>query len=125
LNEKLRNRSEHFTEEKLQKAYEQEMVDLLGFVKHAIGQDEFPTTEERVEKAFEAWEQENEFTAEEEKWLEMIKQHFKSEKTIQREDFEKLPFVRSGGWKSAAEAFGGENELKKTIKQLNERVVMA
>jgi len=33
LNNKLRERSERFTEEKLQKAYSEEMVDLLGFVK--------------------------------------------------------------------------------------------
>ncbi|MFB6144864.1 MAG: type I restriction-modification enzyme R subunit C-terminal domain-containing protein, partial [Candidatus Nanohaloarchaea archaeon] len=125
LNEKLRAQSETFTEERLQKAYSEEMVDLLGFVKHAIGEDEFPTTEERVEKAFEVWEQEHEFTEEERKWLDMIREHFKREKMIKEEDFNDIPFIRKGGWDSAAEAFGGEEQLKKTLEELNKQVILA
>lgn len=125
LNEKLKGQSEKFTEERLQKAYSEEMVDLLGFVKHALGEDDFPTTDERVEKAFDAWKQEHDFSEEEQKWLNMMRQHFKSEKTIQKEDFEKLPFLRAGGWESAAEAFGGEDNLKETLEELNEQVILA
>jgi type I restriction enzyme R subunit len=125
LNEKLRAESETFTEERLQKAYSEEMVDLLGFVKHAIGEDEFPTTEERVEKAFEVWEQEHEFTEDEQKWLDMIREHFKREKMIKEEDFNDVPFIRKGGWDSAADAFGGEEELKETLEELNKQVILA
>ena len=125
LNEKLRAESETFTEERLQKAYSEEMVDLLGFVKHAIGEDEFPTTEERVEKAFEVWEQEHEFTEDERKWLNMIREHFKREKMIKEEDFNDIPFIRKGGWDSAAEAFGGEEQLKETLEELNKQVILA
>jgi type I restriction enzyme R subunit len=125
LNEKLRAESETFTEERLQKAYSEEMVDLLGFVKYAIGEDEFPTTEERVEKAFEVWEQEHDFTEEERKWLDMIREHFKREKMIKEEDFNDIPFIRKGGWDSAADAFGGEEELKETLEELNEQVILA
>ncbi|NLV13232.1 type I restriction-modification enzyme R subunit C-terminal domain-containing protein [Haloarcula argentinensis] len=125
LNEKLRAESETFTEERLQKAYSEEMVDLLGFVKHAIGEAEFPTTEERVEKAFEVWEQEHEFTEDERKWLDMIREHFKREKMIKEEDFNDIPFIRKGGWDSAAEAFGGEEQLKETLEELNKQVILA
>jgi len=125
LNEKLRTESETFTEERLQKAYSEEMVDLLGFVKHAIGEDEFPTTEERVEKAFEVWEQEHKFTEDERKWLDMIREHFKREKMIKEEDFDDIPFIRKGGWDSAAEAFGGEEQLKETLDELNKQVILA
>jgi type I restriction enzyme R subunit len=125
LNQKLREQTENFTEEKLQKAYSEEMVDLLGFVKHAIGEDEFPTTEERVEKAFEVWEKEHEFNEEEQKWLDMIKAHFKREKMIKEEDFNNIPFIRKGGWESAAEAFGGEAQLKETLEELNKQVILA
>ncbi len=125
LNEKLRAESEIFTEERLQKAYSEEMVDLLGFVKHAIGEDEFPTTEERVEKAFEVWEQEHEFTKDEQKWLDMIREHFKREKMIKEEDFNDIPFIRKGGWDSAANAFGGEQKLKQTLEELNKQVILA
>lgn len=125
LNEKLRAESENFTEERLQKAYSEEMVDLLGFVKHAIGEDEFPTTDERVEKAFEVWQQEHEFTEDERKWLDMIREHFKREKMIKEEDFNDIPFIRKGGWTSAAEAFGGEDELKETLEELNQQVILA
>ena len=125
LNEKLRAESETFTEERLQKAYSEEMVDLLGFVKHALGEDEFPTTEERVEKAFEVWETEHEFTENEQKWLDMIREHFKREKIIKEEDFNDIPFIRKGGWNSAAEAFGGEEQLKETLEELNKQVILA
>lgn len=125
LNEKLRAESETFTEERLQKAYSEEMVDLLGFIKHAIGEDEFPTTEERVEKAFEVWEQNHEFTEDERKWLDMIREHFKREKMIKEEDFNDIPFIRKGGWDSAAEAFGGEQQLKETLEELNKQVILA
>jgi len=101
------------------------MVDLLGFVKHAIGEDEFPTTDERVEKAFEVWQQEHEFTEDERKWLDMIREHFKREKMIKEEDFNDIPFIRKGGWTSAAEAFGGEDELKETLEELNQQVILA
>lgn len=125
LNEKLRSQSEKFTEEKLKKAYSEEMTDLVGLIKHALGEEEFPTTEERVEKAFEAWEQNQVFSKEEKKWLEMMKSHFKREKMIKEEDFQHVPFIRKGGWNAAAEAFGGEQELKETLEQLNNEVILA
>ncbi len=125
LNKKLRAEPETFTEARLQKAYSEEMVDLLGFVKHALGVDEFPTTEERVEKAFEVWEKEHKFSENEQKWLDMIRAHFKREKMIKEEDFNDIPFIRKGGWNSAAEAFGGEERLKETLNELNKQVILA
>jgi type I restriction enzyme R subunit len=127
LNRKLREQSEHFTEDKLKKAYAEEMTDLIGMIKHALGDEEFPTTEKRVERAFETWVQETEkrFTEEEQEWLDMMKEHFKREKTNRKEDFQDIPFIRKGGWEAAAEAFGGEEELKDTLEQLNNEVIPA
>jgi type I restriction enzyme R subunit len=123
LNEKLRSRSETFTEQKLQKAYSREMVDLIGFVKHAIGAEGFPTIEQRVEKAFETWQREYDFTSDELLWLNMMREHFKQEREIKQEDFSAIPFIRKGGWGSAVNAFGGEERLRETLKELNNEVL--
>ncbi|MBX0325182.1 DEAD/DEAH box helicase family protein [Halomicroarcula sp. F13] len=125
LNRKLQDEPEKFSEEKLQKAYGQEMTDIIGFITHALGDDEFPTTEDRVEKAFDAWIQDKDFTEEEREWLNMIQRHFVQEKVIKKEDFNRIPFSRRGGWRSAAKAFGGEEELKDVIHELNEEVILA
>jgi type I restriction enzyme R subunit len=125
LNRKLQDEPEKFSEEKLQKAYGQEMTDIIGFIKHALGEDEFPTTENRVEKAFDAWIQDKDFTEAEREWLNMIQRHFVQEKVIKKEDFNRIPFSRRGGWRSAAKAFGGEEELKDVIHELNEEVILA
>ncbi|KXB00082.1 hypothetical protein AKJ42_01770 [candidate division MSBL1 archaeon SCGC-AAA261C02] len=124
LSKKLRSQSEQFTEERLQKAYKQEMVDLIGFVKHALGEESFPTTKERVEKAFNAWKQEHGFTKEELKWLELVKRHFIRNKTIKKEDFSLIPFSRHGGWHAAVEAFGGASRLNNLLGELNNQVIL-
>jgi type I restriction enzyme R subunit len=125
LNRKLQDEPEGFSEEKLQKAYGQEMTDIIGFIKHALGEDEFPTTEERVEKAFNAWMEDKDFADDEAKWLNLIKRHFVQEKVIKKEDFNYVPFSRHGGWNSAAQAFGGEEQLRDVLHELNEEVILA
>lgn len=127
LSEKLKNRPEKFTEEKLKKAYNQEMTDLIGFIEHALGMDDFPTTQERVKRSFRAWKQDKnrEFNQNEKEWLNLIERHFIKNKTIKKEDFYYPPFVREGGWEAAADAFGGEEKLSKTLRELNEQVVLA
>jgi type I restriction enzyme R subunit len=125
LNRKLQDEPEGFSEEKLQKAYGQEMTDIIGFIKHALGEDEFPTTEERVEKAFNAWMEDKDFADDEAKWLNLIKRHFVQEKVIKKEDFNYVPFSRHGGWNSAAQAFGGEEQLRDVLYELNEEVILA
>lgn len=124
LNRKLQDEPEGFSEEKLRKAYGQEMTDIIGFIKHALGEDEFPTTEERVEKAFNAWMEDKDFADDEAKWLNLIKRHFVQEKVIKKEDFNYVPFSRHGGWNSAAQAFGGEEQLRDVLHELNEEVIL-
>ena len=124
LSEKLRSLKEKFTEEKLQKAYKQELVDLIGFVEHALGRDDFPTTEERINKAFKAWKQDKEFTEQEEKWLKLIKDHFVQNKTIKKQDFYMIPFSRKGGWSQAKQVFGGEEKLESVLQELNNQVLV-
>lgn len=126
LNNRLREEPEQFTEGRLQRAYEEPMTDIIGFVKHALGEG-LMTTEERVERAFDAWMQETDtsFTQEERRWLDQIKEHFKQEEKIKSEDFQWIPFSRMGGWTAAAEAFGGEDELAALLDELNEEVILA
>jgi type I restriction enzyme R subunit len=126
LSERLREEPEKFTEERLQRAYKEEMTDIIGFVKHALGEG-LMTTEERVERAFDAWLQETDmsFTQEQRRWLNQIKEHFKQEEKITREDFQWIPFSRMGGWTAATEAFGGEDELADLLDELNEEVILA
>lgn len=125
LNRKLQDEPETFTEEKLQKAYGQEMTDIIGFIKHALGEEDFPTTEGRVEKAFNAWLEDKDFKEEEREWLNLIKRHFVQEKVIKKEDFNYVPFSRHGGWPSAAQAFGGDEQLKDVLQDLNEEIILA
>lgn len=120
----LGDQSERFTEDRLQKAYGQEMVDILGFAKYALGESEFPTVEDRVEKAFEVWEQQYDFSDSQQEWVDKMKGHFKQERTIKKEDFDYVPFLKMGGWKKATEVFGGEEELESMIEELNQQVIL-
>jgi len=126
LSERLREPPENFTEERLQRAYEEEMTDIIGFVKYALGEG-LMTTEERVERAFDAWMQETDmsFTQEQRRWLNQIKEHYKQEEEITRQDFQWIPFSRMGGWTAAAEAFGGDDEMSAIIDELNKEVILA
>lgn len=126
LVEQLREQPERFTEQRLQKAYDQELTDIIGFVQHALG-DDLMTTEERVENAFDAWvqDQDRSFTQKQWRWLEAMKEHFKQERVIKRKDFDFIPFSRMGGWNAVTQTFGGEDELEALIEELNDEVILA
>ena len=102
------------------------LVDLVAIVRHAIKPEEalVPVAEE-VEARYQAWLEEKarggqEFTAEQRRWLDAIKDHIASSLAIEREDFEDVPFNQWGGLGGAWRAFG--EDLDGVLAELNERL---
>ncbi len=126
LRAKLAMAPERFTVELLQKAhairYDKALADIISMVKHAARNEEpLTTAAERVERAFARIRQGQEFTDEQEKWLDRIRAHLTENLSIDRDDFEAIPVLAAaGGWKPADRAFDGR--LEGLLKALNEAV---
>ena len=117
---------ERFTVEHLQKAhalrYDKALADIISMVKHAARDEEpLTTAAERVERAFARIRQGQQFTEEQEEWLDRIRAHMTENLSIDRDDFEAIPVLAAaGGWKPADRAFAGK--LDRLLKALNEAV---
>ena len=61
-----------------------------------------------------------EFTTEQRRWLDAIKDHIASSLAIEREDFEDVPFNQWGGLGGVYQAFG--EDLDAVLAELNERL---
>lgn len=102
------------------------LVDLVAIVRHAIEPEEaLVPVAEQVEARYRAWLEEKarggqEFTAEQRRWLDAIKNHIASSLAIERQDFEDVPFNRWGGLGGAWRAFG--EDLDGVLAELNERL---
>ncbi len=121
LRQKLRARPEHFTEDRLRKAYHHELADIISMVKHAGRGDELFSAKERVERAMANVIVGKTFTTEQEKWLERIQDHLIVNLAIEKDDFNVIPvFTRAGAWGQANRAFGGR--LEELLRQFNEAV---
>ena len=100
------------------------LTDLVSLVRFAIHQDnELVPFPERVNANFKAWlaGQESagkQFTADQRRWLEMIRDHIAANLGIEPDDFEYAPFAQEGGLGKVYQLFG--NELNTLIEQLNE-----
>ena len=126
LRQKLSATNERFTVDTLQKAhkvrYDKALVDIISMVKHAA-RDEEPlyTASERVHRAFETVTSGKQFSIEQQKWLDRIRDHLVENLSIDRDDFENVPvFTRFGGWGRANKTFN--NQLENIIKDLNEAI---
>jgi type I restriction enzyme R subunit len=126
LRQKLTATPERFTMENLQKAhkvsYDKALVDIISMVKHAArDQEPLYTAGERVEHAFERVRAGKQFTDEQQKWLDRIRDHLIENLSIDRDDFENVPvFTRFGGWGRANKTFN--NQLDNIISDLNEAI---
>ncbi len=126
LREKLSSTREHFTTEKLQKAhaacYHKSLVDIISMVKHAAREQEpLLTSIERVERALATLTQGRYFTAQQQIWLDRVREHLIANLTIDQEDFDTLPiFTREGGWTRANREF--EGKLSELLRLINEAV---
>ena len=126
LRQKLTASTERFTFEKLQKAHEIHyhiaLVDIISMVKHAADQQNpLLTAAERVERAFHKVTAGQTFTADQQQWLDRIREHLRENLSIDKEDFDELPiFNRYGGWGKVYSVFGPK--LPELVKQLNQAI---
>jgi type I restriction enzyme, R subunit len=115
-----------FSETDLQKAYKivysKALADIISIVKHsALKESQILTAQERVEIVMRKIMSANNFTPEQIKWLELIREHLIENLTVDIEDFEVMPvFTRQGGKAKARKIFNGE--FDKLIKELNELI---
>jgi len=126
LKTKLLTAPQRFTVDALEKAhklrYDKALVDIISMVKHA-SRDREPllTAEERVGKAFEQLTHGQEFTQDQQRWLDRIRQHLIANLSIDQEDFENVPVLQSaGGWGNANRAFKGK--LLPFLREFNEAI---
>ena len=97
------------------------LTDLVSLVRFAMHRDDelvpFP---ERVNANFEKWMAEHgadKFTAEQHKWLEMIRDHVAANLSIEAEDFDYVPFAQEGGLGKVHQVFGVD--LNMILEELN------
>jgi type I restriction enzyme R subunit len=113
----------YFTEEKLQEAYNEPLVDLQKFIEVALGVSKFPSKKERVDKAFDSWLATKEFNLEQLEILEILKSRYIAGEKVNVEDFSRPPLNSKGGFIYAKEVFGNSNLLK-IIDDLNNGVFL-
>lgn len=127
LRQKLAGSRYGFTPDKLQKAhevrYKKPLVDVISMVKHAARDGEpLLTASERVERAFGAVTAGHTFTADQQKWLDRIREVMLQNLSIDREDFEYQDALAApGGWGAAKRLFG-DQVLLDLILRLNEAI---
>jgi type I restriction enzyme R subunit len=111
LRQKLEARPEHFTEGNLRRAYQHELADIISIVKHAGRGEPLLSAEERVNRALARVCAGKVLTLEQEKWLDLIRNHLVENLAIDRQDFELLTFTRAGAtWEGVDRDFGGRLE---------------
>ena len=99
------------------------LTDLVSLVRFAMHQDnELVPFPERVQVNFKAWlaQQESagtQFTAEQRRWLEMIRDHIAANLSIETDDFDYAPFAQEGGIGKVDQVFG--KALNKILNELN------
>jgi type I restriction enzyme, R subunit len=108
-----------FSEKNLKRAYAKELADIISIIRHAARGDELLTAEQRVNKAFMKVKSDRRFSEEQERWLEVIRQHLTTNLLMEKEDIEYLPiFTRQGAsWARLNRTFGGE--LGAIISEIN------
>jgi len=100
------------------------LTDIVSLVRFALHQDsELVPHAERVRARFEGWmaqqaTQGRQFTAQQIRWLEMMRDHVATSLEIGIEDFDDVPFVQEGGRGRANQVFG--KELEPLLRELNE-----
>ncbi len=127
LRDKLLASRENFSIRNLQRAhqlhYRKALVDIISMVHHAVDAGApLLTAAERVASAFERVERGKRFTADEQQWLDRIREVMVQNLSIDRADFEDQPgLTQAGAWGAARRAFG-EERLVALLSELNEAV---
>ncbi len=103
------------------------LTNIISLVRFAIEETKIlEPFEDIINKRFEEWLIDQQiivegFTEEQIEWLEMIKEHIKTSVSIEKEDFQEVPFNLKGGIYKTSEIFG--DKLKEIIVELNEVLV--
>jgi len=119
---RLLNHPEYFfNEANLRDAYDQPTANLLDFIKSALGVHKFPTKEERVSKAFDAWIIQKNFSPEQARILRMLKNQYLAGSKADISDFNRPPISQYGGLQYAIKVFG-EKGLKQVVDDLQQGV---
>lgn len=122
LVDKLNSPEYYFNQENLQEAYQEPSGSILDFIKVVFGKHKFLSKKERVERLFDAWLREKNFSSDQSRLLSQLKDRFVAgDNEITAEDFTKPPFSDQGGIQLAVSLFGQErlinvlDELSQTI----------
>lgn len=124
LNElKQKLKESNYDEANLQKAhrivYHKDTVDIISMVKHAAKETEpLLSPDERVNQAIEKVTTGKTFNAEQQKWMEYIREHLKQNMTLDEEDFSIVPALSDrGGLNKFKKVFA--DDFKKFINEIN------
>lgn len=121
LSELLNHPEYFFNENNLRQAYEQPTGNIVDFVKSVLGLHKFPTKEDRVSDAFDAWIIQKNFEPEQIRILRMLKNQFLAGSKADISDFNRPPISQYGGLQYAIKTFG-EDGLKQVVNDLQEGV---
>jgi type I restriction enzyme R subunit len=123
LRQKLATRPERFTQDNLRRAYQHELADIISIVKHAGVGEPLLSAEERVNRALARIRAGKTFTPEQERWLELIRNHLIENLAIDKEDFDLLAFTRVGAtWGRVNRDFKGT--LVEVLAEINEAMAL-
>ena len=121
LKEKLRENK--YEENDLRKAhqivYHKDTVDIISMVKHAAKESEpLLSVDERVDKAIQKVTEGKQLNAEQQKWMEYIKQHLRQNMTLDENDLRDVPvFADRGGLRKFMKVF--PENYKSIITEVN------
>jgi type I restriction enzyme R subunit len=124
LADQLNKPEDYFNEDNLKEAYGEPSGSLVDFIKVAFGKYTFPTKRERVNRNFDSWLRQKDFTTEQIMLLSQLKNRFVAgDMEITADDFTKPPLREQGGIQRAVALFG-EQQLTETLNELNETVLI-
>ena len=126
--EQIWNAYEQLEKSKVRGAGPQKLLtDIISLIRFTIGDAAvLEPFRFAVNRAFEHWiefqgQQGRQFTPEQLKWLEMIKEHIANSAAIDIDDFEQIPFNQWGGRIKAYTLFG--EQLPSILNELNEVLI--
>jgi type I restriction enzyme, R subunit len=99
------------------------LTDIVSLVRYALHQDsELRPFGEQVHERFDRWLSQQgtngrNFTDDQRRWLEMIRDHVGASLSIEPDDFDYVPFSQHGGISKAYQVFG--KELQPLLEELN------
>lgn len=102
------------------------LTDVVSLVRYALKRDDALVPHaERVRERFKEWIRDQgkagrEFSADQMKWLEMMRDHIGTSLEMEMDDFELMPFVNEGGLSRASKVFGGSEIFGLIVQELNE-----